>query len=171
MDDSRLLDLARLGAARAARAYGRMLGRALQPSPPSLLRARRGGDGVAGVVFELKGDLSGLVALLLPPAARQALLHTLCPGFDAASDRAASALREAGNIVASQAVSAVADELGICIAISVPTLVGEDADTVLGRMLARRGAAAAVSALGDAEGSAAARLVFAPDPASDTVTE
>ena len=84
----------------------------------------------------------------------------------ACSHRAASALREAGNIVASQAVSALADHLGARIAISVPTLVEDDADAVLAGMNARRGGVAAESELGDAEAGGAARLVFAPDAAS-----
>lgn len=163
MDDARVLDFARLGAQRAARAYGRLLGRKLRPREPEPVAALRSGEGVAGVVFELRGDVGGLVALLLPERARQRLLDSLCPGFDSGSDRAASALREAGNIVASQAVSALADHLGARIAISVPTLVSEDADAVLARMVARRGGMAAESELGDAEGHCAARLVFAPD--------
>jgi chemotaxis protein CheY-P-specific phosphatase CheC len=163
--DARVLDFARLGAQRAARAYGRLLGRELRPSEPEAV-APHSGEGVAGVVFELRGDVGGLVALLLPERARKHLLQSLCPGSDSGSDRAASALREAGNIVASQAVSALADHLGARIAISVPTLVTDHADAVLARMVARRGGVAAESELGDAEGHGAARLVFAPDVSS-----
>lgn len=159
------LEFARLGAERAAHAYGLLLGRALHPGAPAPLPVVRHGEGAVGIVFELKGDVGGLVALLLPDRARKLLLGTLCPDVDAGSDRAASALREAGNIVASQAVSAVADELGARIAISVPILVSDDADAVLARMIARRGGAAAESEFGGA------RLVFAPDAASDTVRE
>jgi CheY-specific phosphatase CheX len=165
---ARVLDFARLGATRAARAYGLLLGselRAGEPTPLSGASAsgRRGGDGVVGIVFELQGDVGGLVALLLPEPARCQLLETLCPGVGTCSDRAASALREVGNIVASQAVSAVADELGARIAISVPTLLTEEADAVLGRMIARRGGVAAESGLGEEAERGAARLVFAPD--------
>jgi chemotaxis protein CheY-P-specific phosphatase CheC len=164
--DARVLDFARLGARRAARAYGRLLGRELQPGEPEPVAVEHPGEGVAGVVFELRGDVGGLVALLLPEPARRHLLDSLCPGSDSGSDRAASALREAGNIVASQAVSALADHLGARIAISVPTLVADHADAVLARMVARRGGVAAESELGDAEGHGAARLVFAPDLSS-----
>jgi len=160
---SRVLDFARLGADRASRAYGLLVGSELRPGEPAPLARALEADAVLGIVFELQGDVSGLIALLLSERACGQLLDTLCPGVDPASDRAASALREAGNIVASQAASAVADELGARIAISVPTLLGEEADAVLRRMIARRGGVAAQSGLGDAAGRGQARLVFAPD--------
>ena len=159
------LEFARLGAGRAALAYGLLVGRDLHAGEPARLPAMHQGEGVVGVVFELKGDVGGLLALLLTERARALLLETLCPDVEPGSDRAASALREAGNIVASQAVSAVADELGARIGISIPTLVSNDADAVLARMIARRGGAGAESEF------AGARLVFAPDAASDTVRE
>ncbi len=159
------LEFARLGAGRAALAYGLLLGRDLHAGEPARLPAVRHGEGAVGVVFELKGDVGGLVALMLPERARKLLLGSLCPEVDAGSGRAASALREAGNIVASQAVSAVADELGARIAISVPILVSEEADVVLAGMIARRGGVGVEIELGGA------RLVFAPDAASDTVRE
>lgn len=159
------LEFARLGAGRAAVAYGRLLGRDLHPGEPARLPGVRHCEGAVAVVFELKGDVGGLLALLLPERARVHLLDALCPQVEDSSDRAASALREAGNIVVSQAVSAVADELGARIAISVPTLVSDDAEAVLARMIARRGGVGVESEF------AGVRLVFAPDPASDTVKE
>ena len=159
----RVLEFARQGAVRAARAYGLLVGSELRASEPEPVSGVRSRDAVLGIVFELQGEVGGLVALLLPGRARAQLLESLCPGVDPGSDRAASALREAGNIVASQAASAVADELGARIAISVPTLLAEGADALLRRMIARRGGVAAESRLGDTAGRAAARLVFAPD--------
>jgi chemotaxis protein CheY-P-specific phosphatase CheC len=148
---------------RAARAYGLLVGRELRAGEPELVSGLRSGDGVVGIVFELQGEVGGLIALLLPERARAQLLETLCPGVDPCSNRAISALREAGNIVASQAASAVADELGARIAISVPTLLADEADALLCRMIARRGGVAAESRLGDTTGQATARLIFAPD--------
>jgi chemotaxis protein CheY-P-specific phosphatase CheC len=111
------------------------------------------------VVFEMQGSLSGVIALVLTRHARDAVLEAM-----GAAPGTASALREVGNIVASQAVSAVADHLGGRITLSLPTLVQEDAARVVFGLLEGPASRVAVgSELLDAAGDARALLVFAPD--------
>jgi chemotaxis protein CheY-P-specific phosphatase CheC len=110
----------------------------------------------------MEGALHGMVALLLPDPVREALIEAL--QADTAAAVRQSALREVGNIVASQAVSAVADRLGARIALSVPTLVASDGARTLDRLLSRRRVAAiAVSELECSGAGGDAILVFAPD--------
>jgi chemotaxis protein CheY-P-specific phosphatase CheC len=78
-----------------------------------------------------------------------------------------SALREVGNIVASHAVSSVADHIGDTITISVPILVGEAVDDAFGSLLFERRAGSAGIAseidLCEPAGARRALLVVAPD--------
>ena len=88
----------------------------------------------AGIIFEAGGAIRGVVALLLSNVGRAAVLDAL--GAEAMAE---SALREVGNIVASHSVSVVADHLDARVTLSVPTLVREEAGTVVDRLLARAG--------------------------------
>jgi chemotaxis protein CheY-P-specific phosphatase CheC len=176
----RIRRLAYVGAGRAASALASFLGRDLLAREPRLCAASgaaTAGRGETGVIFEVEGAVQGLMALLLPGAGCRWMIEALCPGTDPGSDLARSAVREAGNIVASHAVSAMADHLGGRVTLSVPTLVDEHADRVFGRMLderrALRDGVATQTELCELLGERRALLLFAPDAptsaGSDTV--
>jgi chemotaxis protein CheY-P-specific phosphatase CheC len=133
---SRVRELARVSAQASARAFGQLCAQQVRADEARVCS----GSGAAvvgkldtGIFFELEGDANGVVALLLTDAGRDGVIERL-----GAESQADSALREVGNIVASHAVSAVADRLGGCVSLSVPTLVRDEAGNVLDRLLARR---------------------------------
>ena len=155
--------LARESADRAAGALSQLLGRECEPGDPRLVE-RAQGVAAAGVdtaiAFELEGSLAGVVALLLTRSLRDEVLAML-----GAEAHAESALCEVGNIVASHAVSALADRLGDRITISIPKLLEDDAASALERMLAY-GPAALVTAteLVGVGPDADALLILAAEP-------
>jgi chemotaxis protein CheY-P-specific phosphatase CheC len=129
--------LAQDSAQAAATALGQLCGREVQAADVRVCEASLGagaGKLETGILFEADGAVRGIVALLLSSAGRAAVLEAL--GAEALAD---SALREVGNIVASHSVSAVADRLGDRVTLSVPTLVREEAGSVVAGLLARRG--------------------------------
>ncbi len=173
-DVERLRGLVDAGASGAAAALAELVGRWV------FHRTAVGSGGAAapaagrrstGVFFDVDGHLRGLVALLLAPASCDTILRRLRSG-GAGSDRGlrspTSALREVGNIVASQTMSAVADTLGVRILLSVPKLISEDADGALARWVAERRQRGPVlqleSALVDCDEAFEALLVFVLDP-------
>lgn len=166
----RIRRLAYLAAGRAATAFATLVGFEVRAHEPRLCAASglaTAGRGETGVIFEFEGEVHGLIALLLPQRGRDWLVASLCPGEDLGSPLARSALQETGNIVASHAVSAMADHLGGRITLSVPTLVEEHADRVFGSLLdARRqlrGCVATQTELLEVRGARRALLLFAPD--------
>lgn len=166
----RIRRLAYLSAGRAASSLGDLVGhevRALEPRLCAASGLATADRGETGVIFEVEGSVRGLMALLLTLDGRDWLLDSLCPGVGHDTDAARSALREAGNIVASQAVSAMADHLGGRITISVPTLVEEQADRVFSRFVdahrERGEGVAARTDLYEPGGMRRALLLFVPD--------
>lgn len=134
---SQVRELAHTSAQAAAAAFGQMSAQQVRTEAVRLCE----GSGAAatgkldtGIVFEMDGMAEGVVALLLSRQGCDAVIERL--GADAPS--ADSALREMGNIVASHAVSAVADRLGGRVGLSVPTLVRNDAGNVIDRLLLGR---------------------------------
>lgn len=133
----RLRALARIGSAWAATALEQILAR------PVLTREIEGSDEAGarwmeapstGVLFHADGDLRGLVAVLMPPASRDALVRSVLgwiEGEKLSPEAAESALREVGNIVASQTISAIANEMGARILLSIPELLRGDAEAEL----------------------------------------
>ena len=107
-----------------------------------------------GVWFALGGALDGAVALLFGADAAAALLEALGPG--AAADPA-SALAEVANIVASQAVTALAEELGALVTLSIPELALHGAGAALAERTAAGAAAQASELVGPGAGL---RLLF-----------
>jgi chemotaxis protein CheY-P-specific phosphatase CheC len=129
-------------------------------------RAAASDDAGTGVIFEMRGSVPGLIALWLPRSVSESLVEALCSERDVSSAAGESALREVGNIVASQAVSAVADHLGGRITLSVPTLVREGGGLVFRQLLAERreGQASLVTESELCEsGECRGLLLFAPD--------
>ena len=162
--------LAHLAAGEAASAFAAFLGedlRALEPRLCASSGAATAGRGETGVIFEVKGAVNGLIALLLPQGGREWLTTALCPGQDPEGPMAESALGETGNIVASHAVSAMADHLGATVTLSPPTLAPFHADRVFGKMLDERRArfegVATQTELCSTDGARRALLLFAPD--------
>jgi hypothetical protein len=94
-------------------------------------RVRRRGDWETGVLCDLSGDLTGLVAILMSARTRESVIRLLCGEENPPREIAASALTEFGNILVSQTASAVADTLGGRIVPGLPELVFSDAETAL----------------------------------------
>ncbi len=167
-----LYELTSIGASHASMAFTLLLHRAIASSAPVFREADEycvDDTWSTGVIFQADGELSGLVAILLPAASRDLIAERLMHRDDPTDcDKAVeSALRELGNIVASQTMSAIADRLGGRILLSVPLLVLEDADTAFASMLRERGAEQCVECeLTDSAGEIQVRLVFAPSPKS-----
>jgi chemotaxis protein CheY-P-specific phosphatase CheC len=124
------------------------------------------------VFFEVEGALGGVMALLISTATRDRLVEHLVGGPPAkvSTQSAESALREAGNILVSQVVSAMADTLGVALLPSIPLLALEDAPAVFASLLALREAERpslrVETEISDRLGEVRALLVFVPDHAS-----
>ena len=168
----RLYELTSIGASHASMAFTLLLHRAIAPTAPVF---REVDDYCAddswstGVIFQADGELTGLVAILLPVASREMVAERLIHEEDLVGcpKTVESALRELGNIVASHTMSAIADRLGGRILLSVPVLVMEGADTAFASMLRDRGAEHCVECeLTDATSEIHVRLIFAPEPKS-----
>jgi chemotaxis protein CheC len=168
----RLRGLAKVGAAEAAAVLAQLVGRKVLPGPAKVSdedAARAPGERSSGVFFEAEGQLSGVVALLLPPAARDAVLQALLGQRDADpnSEAAESALRELANIVVSRTVSAIADSVDARILLSLPKLVMEGAEGALASIVSQRvekGAALRIEAeLFDRDGGFRSLLVLVAD--------
>ena len=168
----RLYELTSIGASHASMAFTLLLHRAIASSAPVFREADEycaDDSWSTGVIFQADGELSGLVAILLSAASRDLIAERLMHPDDPTGCHKAveSALRELGNIVASQTMSAIADRLGGRILLSVPLLVLEGADTAFASMLCERGAERCVECeLTDSAREIQVRLVFAPSPKS-----
>ncbi|HXK22502.1 MAG TPA: chemotaxis protein CheC [Myxococcota bacterium] len=138
----RLRELAHIGASWAAGAFARLVERTILTRVPVVYgpeRFRRRGEWETGILCDLSGDLSGLVAILMSSRTRESVIRLLCGVEQPPREIAASALTEFGNILVSQTASAVADTLGGRILPSLPELVFSDAETALQvRMSPRR---------------------------------
>jgi chemotaxis protein CheY-P-specific phosphatase CheC len=165
----RLHELAALGAQRAARALGELAGTRVGVGPLRAGDALKPPPFETGVLFEVGGRLSGRLGLFLDALSRRALVRLLLDEDEpeAPADMVASALCELANIVASQTVSAIADDLGGRISLSVPKLVLERAGESFVEARATRGGALSDLAFASELAAPAAELrvllVFAPD--------
>jgi chemotaxis protein CheY-P-specific phosphatase CheC len=141
--NAELSSLLSIGAGQGAQALAGIAGgevRAgvvLEPEPAGLGRYE------AGVAFEVGEALEGSVLVLFAPEAHARLLAAL--GSRAEADPGA-ALSEVANIVASQAVSAIADALRARVTLSIPRLRERGGGLALVRAL-RTGAPALASEL------------------------
>jgi chemotaxis protein CheC len=165
----RLCELANVGAGHAAGALAQLLGRPILMDPPRVrIASREAGPGAAlgvetaGVFFELEGALGGVLGVLFPSRGRAALLEALLQDPSPQSEEAESALREVGNILASHAVSAVADLIGGRLLPSLPVLAGEAAGAVLDSLQARGEPLRIESRLVERSGALRSLLVWIP---------
>ena len=169
----RLRELASLGAVWAATATEQLLGRTVLTHAPTVhggLDLVPSGEWSTGLLFTTHGDFPGLVGVFVTPSTRCNVVRLLLGSPPGEPDAAAveSALREFGNIVVSQTLSAIANATGGRIEPSVPELVMENAAAVLATRLPsrRRGYPGLLvgTELFDRQGDLRALLVFAPDP-------
>jgi chemotaxis protein CheY-P-specific phosphatase CheC len=121
---ARLRELAALAAERAARSLAQFTG---LPAEAGVLREAELGKLASyqtGVAFAVEGWFTGHVALFVDAPSRHALIRLLLDEEEpeAPADMVASGLCELANILASQAVSAIADARGERISLSVPDL-------------------------------------------------
>lgn len=167
----RLCELANVGAGHAAGALAQLLGCTVRMDPPRLRLAARGasdssaaalGLETSGIFFEVQGGIGGTLGILFPRRARENLLATLVGDSDPHSEAAESTLREVGNILASHALSAVADLIGDRVLPSLPILAEEAAGAVLTTLQARGEPLRVESRLVDPAGDLRSLLVWIP---------
>jgi chemotaxis protein CheC len=174
----RLCELVNVGAGHAAGALARLLGHPVLMDPPRVRVTGSGKPGQAGasaalgleasgVFFEVEGGIGGVFAVLFPRRSRQLLLETLLKDPTPHSEEAESALREVGNILASHALSAVADLTGDRVLPSVPVLAEEAAGAVLSSFQARGEPVRIESRLVDRSGALRSLLVWIPPRRAD----
>ncbi len=169
-DADSLREIAGIGSSSAALALARLLGRPILPRLPIARDADHwsaAADWHTCILVEAVGDLTGLVALLIPAEALDTIVRRLVgDAFDGSHDEAvASALREFGNILASQTVSAIANALDGRILLSVPDLLTDaDAPALGERVAARLPRMCIETELHDTDGVVYALLVLVPDP-------
>jgi chemotaxis protein CheC len=127
----RLCELANVGAGHAAGALAQLVGHPIRMTVPRIHPDAAGpapspgkDDPATGIFFEVEGGMGGVFGVLLPARVCEALLASLLGASrgKGASEESVSALREVGNILASHALSAVADMLGDRVLPSVPLL-------------------------------------------------
>ncbi|MEB2345841.1 MAG: chemotaxis protein CheC [Deltaproteobacteria bacterium] len=167
----RLCELANVGAGHAAGALARLLGCTVWMDPPRVRVVRRGEEAggalaasTSGVFFAVEGAIGGTFGVLFPQRARESLLLALLGDPDPHSEEAESALREVGNMLASHALSAVADLIGDRVLPSLPVLAEEGAGAVLGARQARGEPVRIESRLVDGAGGLRSLLVWVPAP-------
>jgi chemotaxis protein CheC len=164
----RLCELANVGAGHAASALARLVRRPIRMSVPRLRMGSAvpgeepdaGGD--AWIFFEVQGAMGGALVFRLPAGARTSLLAELL-GEDEGTENAESALREVGNILASHALSAVADLVGARVLPSLPSLVFDATAPALAAWRARAAGRVCIETHLFADGGeTAAELVWIP---------
>jgi chemotaxis protein CheC len=123
-----LCELANVGAGHAANALAQLTGRTIRMRVPRLrMGAQAPADGLgadAWIYFDVYGALGGALVFHWRNAGDGALVGDLV-GQPLAGAQAESALREVGNILASHALSAIADLVGTRVVPSTPSLVFE----------------------------------------------
>jgi chemotaxis protein CheY-P-specific phosphatase CheC len=107
--------------------------------------------------------MGGALVLRLPFSARQTLVEELLGG-DASGGHAESALREVGNILASHALSAVADLVGGRVLPSLPSLVFDATGPALAAWRSRAAGRVCIEThLVDDAGASHVELVWIPE--------
>lgn len=139
-----LREVANIGAGHAATALSQMTGQTIMISVPRLvvsavseipnhIAARE--EPVAAVLLRMLGDLTGLTLLVLPRATalRVAELMARKPAgtYTEMGDYQQSAIKEAGNILSSAYLNALAEFMGMILLPSPPVLAIDMSDAVL----------------------------------------
>lgn len=138
-----LRETANIGAGNAAAALSKLIGKKVHMRVPSaeIVPFHELADAVGGaetkvlaIYFQLKGDFTGsMYVLMKEQAARQLLddLFGMVPQESGFSDMHRSALAEMGNIVAGTYLSALSDFTSLVLRLSVPHLAFDMAGAVL----------------------------------------
>ena len=125
-----LRELANIGSGNASTALSGMLGRSVDISVPeaqvlplaeAVAAAGDAEQETTGIVLGIVGELTGTVALLLPPADADAMCLML--GVEPDDEVALSALGEIGNIVGASYITALAGMVGVEMEPTPPTTV------------------------------------------------
>jgi chemotaxis protein CheY-P-specific phosphatase CheC len=175
----RACELASIGAGHAAGALATLLGRPFVMGVPearmlapdefaAALGTRLGGaeSEWTGVLFDVSGGPGGTLALFIAPPARSALLGALLGTRAHDPAHTESALCEVGNLVASHALSAIADLLHTPVLPSPPQYHAAEGPRAFARALQARDRAARLLRieveLSDRVGELRALLVWVP---------
>jgi chemotaxis protein CheC len=165
-DIARLRELAALGAERAASVLAGFANAPVHAGPLREDVAVKAPPFETGIDFAVEGALAGRLTLFFDTLSRRSLVRLLLDEEEPEipHELLVSALCELGNIVASQALSAMADALGSSISLSVPKLELELAPTRLlaGRPQAQAASVAFASELAAPGAELRLLLVFAP---------
>ncbi len=164
----RLAELASIGAGHAAGALAALVGRTIRMEVPRVRDGREAGalaapEEAAVVFFHVLGGPGGVLAVFFPADAHPALLERLLgvPASATPAEQAESALGEAGNILASHALSAVADLVETAVVPSPPEL---DSDAAGRLPAAPAGRLRIETPLVDRDGRLQSLLVWFPEP-------
>jgi chemotaxis protein CheC len=138
-----LCEVANIGAGHAATALSQMVGQTIMINVPTINIARledvppqvgEPDQPVAAVLMHMLGDLTGRTLLVFPrrTAVRlsELLLHRVSPPEDF-SEMQQSAIKEAGNILSSAYMNALADFMGMMLLPSPPSLAIDMSTAVL----------------------------------------
>ncbi len=171
VDDAidRYCELANIGAGHAAGALASMMGRPIRMRVPQVVHpgvseTRDLADLGAAIFFDVIGGVGGHFVVLLGGETCRELVRTLLGDDSLDSEEAVSALSEVGNVLASHALSAVADQLGSLVLPSIPDVVLDTPDAAF-RDRVGDPSAQIENTLEDHEGQACGVLVWAPRPA------
>jgi len=139
-----LREVANIGAGHAATALSQMIGETIMISVPTITIApledvppqvAEPDEPVAAVLMHMLGDLTGRTLLVFPrrTAARlaQILVRSAAPSVDEFTEMEQSALKEAGNILSSAYMTALADFMGMMLIPSPPGLAVDMSTAVL----------------------------------------
>jgi chemotaxis protein CheC len=163
----RLCELTNIGAGHAAGALAAVIGSPIRMRAPRVVDAERTTatpiDPGAGIFFEVQGGIGGDFAVFLSRAAIRDLVRSLLgDSIPLESEDAASALSEIGNVLASHALSAVADQIGATLLPSIPAVTFDDPDAAFEARVGVR-APRIENALEDESGEIRGVLVWVPD--------
>lgn len=139
-----LREVANIGAGHAATALSQMTGQTIMISVPRLVvsavneipnQVQEREEPVAAVLLRMLGDLTGLTLLVLPRATalRVAEMMARKPegSFTDLGDFEQSAIKEAGNILSSAYLNALAEFMGMILLPSPPSLEVDLSDAIL----------------------------------------
>ncbi len=170
VDDAidRYCELANIGAGHAAGALASMMGRPIRMRVPQVVHrapgeARAVAEPAAGIFFDVIGGIGGHFVVLLSREACTELVRSLLGEESLVSEEAVSALSEVGNVLASHALSAVADQLGSLVLPSIPDVVLDTPDAAFADRVGDP-TPQIENTLEDEQGRACGVLVWVPRP-------
>ena len=138
-----LREVANIGAGHAATALSEMTGQTIMISVPRLVvsavheipnHVRNAEEPVAAVLLRMLGDLTGFTLLVLPSATAlrvaEMMSHKPAGTFTELGEYERSAIKEAGNILSSAYLNALAEFMGMILLPSPPQLEVDMSDAI-----------------------------------------